>query len=214
MHRMVLLTAFVFGCSNNALPTENNSSGGTSGGTTAGTTGSTTGSTTGGSTGTTGTTGGPPGSPCKTACDCMAGLACFQNMCVQSPMGMLYCCDSGTCPSGSYCQSSDGSIGRCGSSTTGTSGGCKTACDCPAGEACFMGNCFPPPQGQLYCCDNGSCPSGGYCQASDGSFMMCGGIGGFDLGVNSCTTVMCMTDQDCLMAGCTNGCRRTRGTCR
>jgi hypothetical protein len=198
----------------------------TAGSTTAGTNGSTTaGSTTAGTNGTTGTTnggttnGGPPGAACKTACDCMLGLACFQNMCVKSPMGMLYCCDSSSCPSGQFCQGSDGSFAMCGS-TTGMGGGCKTACDCPTGQACFNGGCVMPPTGQLYCCDNGSCPaSGGFCQGSDGSFGQCGGgtNGGpapFDAGVNSCSTISCMSNSECLMNGCFNGCSQNRHVCR
>jgi hypothetical protein len=202
--------------------TNGSTTAGTNGSTTAGTNGSTTagtnGSTTAGTNG--GTTGGPPGAPCKTACDCMVGLACFQNMCVKSPMGMLYCCDSSTCPSGQFCQGSDGSFAMCGSNmTTGSGGGCKTACDCPTGEACFNGGCVTPPMGKLYCCDNGSCPSsGGFCQASDGSFGQCGGgtNGGpapIDAGV-SCNTVSCMSSIDCVMNGCFNGCSQSRHMCR
>jgi hypothetical protein len=241
MRRFAFLAVMALGCSNNALPTENNASGGTSGGTTgagtngsttAGTNGSTTAGTngtTGGTTGTTtgGTTGGPAGSPCKSACDCMAGLACFQNMCVQSPMGMLYCCDdAASCPSGQFCQSAAGQFSTCGGGmTTGMGGGCKTACDCPAGEACFMGGCVAPPQGKLYCCDT-NCPTSGnnnFCQASDGSFMMCGGggtsgtsggTGGTTGTMMMCQQVMCMSDADCTMAGCNNGCRMSRRTCR
>jgi hypothetical protein len=190
MQRLVLLTAFVFGCADNALPTENN--GGNNGATTAGTTGSTTaggttagtngsttagtngsttaGSTTaGGTTGTTGTTGstggttgGPQGSPCKNTCDCQAGLACFQNTCQAAGMFMLYCCDSSSCPAGQVCQGSDGSFGMCGAGTTGGPQGspCKNTCDCQAGLACFQNTCQAAGMFMLYCCDSSSCPAG------------------------------------------------------
>jgi hypothetical protein len=244
MYRFVVLAALAVGCSDNALPTANNSSGattaGTNGSTTAGTNGSTNGATTGtggtttssgttagsttagtttagtgGSTG--GTTGGPVGSPCKTACDCTSGLGCFMNACVQPPMGQqFFCCDDPSCPSGTFCQGSNGSFGMCGTPMAGT---CKTACDCPAGQACFNGGCVTPPMGPLYCCDNGSCPAGGgFCQASDGSFNQCGGggtsTGGTTGGTMTCDTHMCMSDADCMMIGCTNGCSMRRHVCR
>jgi hypothetical protein len=248
MQRLVLLTAFVFGCADNALPTENN--GGNNGATTAGTTGSTTaggttagtngsttagsttaggttaGSTTaGGTTGTTGTTGstggttgGPQGSPCKNTCDCQAGLACFQNTCQAAGMFMLYCCDSSSCPAGQVCQGSDGSFGMCGAGTTG-GGVCKTACDCPQGEACFNGGCVMPPMGPLYCCETG-CPSGGgICQSMTGSFGQCGG--GMTTGTNGgtsggtmCQSTPCMSSTDCTKVGCNNGCSMRTHMCR
>jgi hypothetical protein len=244
MYRTVLLTALAFGCSNNALPTESGTNGattagtngsttagtngsttaGTNGSTTAGTTGSTTsgttGMTTGGTTGTStgGTTGGPPGAMCKTACDCMTGLACFQNTCQPTQMFQLFCCTSMDCPSGQVCQSADGSFGTCGGGTTGGPNSCKTACDCPSGEACFNGGCVMPPMGPLYCCD--MCPSGGgFCQASDGSFGQCGGgsttgTTGGSTGGTMCGAVMCMGDMDCVNAGCFAGCSMRRHVCR
>jgi hypothetical protein len=97
--------------------------GGTNGGTTTG--GTNGGTTTGGTNGGGNTTGGGQGATCKTACDCMAGLGCFQGQCVSSMFGMLYCCSATTCPMGSFCQGADGNFGRCGSTMTtgGTNGG-------------------------------------------------------------------------------------------
>jgi hypothetical protein len=248
MSRLFVLTALMFGCASNALPIDNGSSGatsattGTTGGTTGGTTtgGTTGGTTTGGTTtggttsgsgtttgGTTGSTtggtsgGGGPGDKCTVACECMAGLACFQNQCVKSPMGELWCCeDPSNCPSGGFCQSKDGSFGSCGMSGGTTGGnGCKTACDCPSGQACFQGGCVSSPLGELFCCDDpSSCPDGQFCQGSDGSFMMCGGgmggTSGTTGGGSMCESVMCMSDTDCESISCFNGCSRRRGVCR
>jgi hypothetical protein len=49
----------------------------------------------------------------------MTGLACFQNACVKSMFGEVYCCDSMNCPAGMFCQSKSGQFGRCGMSGGG-----------------------------------------------------------------------------------------------
>jgi hypothetical protein len=226
MRRLVVLTALVFGCTDNSLPIESGATtggstagtttagtttAGTNGGTTAGTNGGTTSGTTTGTTGTTGgtttsgtttggTTGGGPGAMCGSACDCMSGLACFQGQCVQSPMGKLFCCDdTASCPSGQFCQGSDGMFGMCGGMNAGQ---CKTACDCNAGEACFNGGCVSAPQGQLYCCET-NCPSsgGGFCQSMDGSFMQCG-TGGTTGGTIGGTTGGTTGTSMCMAVAC------------
>jgi hypothetical protein len=67
---------------------------------------------------------GGPGAACMTACDCQPGLACGRNMtCQQSMRGMIYCCESSTCPMGSFCQSSMGQFQMCGGGGGTTGGG-------------------------------------------------------------------------------------------
>jgi hypothetical protein len=56
---------------------------------------------------------GGAGAKCTTACDCMPGLACFNNQCVAG-VAAVYCCSSATCPTGDYCQNTSGSYGMCG----------------------------------------------------------------------------------------------------
>src|SRR4051794_23319916 len=51
---------------------------------------------------------GPEGAACTTACDCQTGLGCLQGKCMGSQLGMLYCCESKTCPTGGYCPSQSG----------------------------------------------------------------------------------------------------------
>jgi hypothetical protein len=57
---------------------------------------------------------GGPGAACTTACDCMPGLACNMGMCEQDPQGAIYCCESGMCPTGDFCQSQAGDFMMCG----------------------------------------------------------------------------------------------------
>src|SRR3954471_4920516 len=63
------------------------------------------------------------GAACKSACDCEAGLACRMGTCGMSNLGPVYCCDSGQCPAGSFCQSASGGFSQCGSGGTGGTGG-------------------------------------------------------------------------------------------
>jgi len=62
------------------------------------------------------------GATCKTACDCEPGLACRMGTCGMSNIGAVYCCDSGMCPAGSFCQTSMGGFQQCGSPGGGTGG--------------------------------------------------------------------------------------------
>jgi hypothetical protein len=66
---------------------------------------------------------GAPGDTCKTACDCQAGLACFQQKCIKTPIGQLYCCESDDCPAGSFCESKMGGFRQCGGGGRGGGGG-------------------------------------------------------------------------------------------
>src|SRR5215471_17052282 len=66
---------------------------------------------------------GGQGATCKTACDCDPGLACRMGTCGASNIGKIYCCDSGDCPAGNFCQSSMGGFAQCGSSGGGGGGG-------------------------------------------------------------------------------------------
>ena len=64
------------------------------------------------------------GAMCDTACDCQPGLACsrMKHTCAASMLGMIYCCESATCPDGAFCQSGiDGQFMACGGG--GPSGG-------------------------------------------------------------------------------------------
>jgi hypothetical protein len=74
---------------------------------------------------------------CNTACDCAPGLACFAGRCTASPLGMLYCCSSATCPAGSFCEDTSGNFGRCpgGATDGGTDGG--------GGNLCTLARCSP-----------------------------------------------------------------------
>jgi hypothetical protein len=60
----------------------------------------------------------------------------------------------------------------------GTGGKCMTACDCQAGLACRQGTCGMSQIGPVYCCDEGQCPMGQFCQDQQGGFGQCGQSGG------------------------------------
>ena len=47
-------------------------------------------------------------SNCQTACDCMTGLSCVNQVCTLSN-SPIYCCESSFCPQGERCESSTGS---------------------------------------------------------------------------------------------------------
>jgi hypothetical protein len=102
---------------------------------------------------------GGSGAACKTACDCQTGLACFMGACTQSPVGMLYCCESATCPSGGYCQSMSGQFQMCG------------------------GGPIVKPDGGFHF--DGGIPKfdGGFPGFPDGGFKFDGGIPKFDFGL-------------------------------
>lgn len=125
----------------------------------------------GGSTGS-----GGVGAMCDTACDCAPGLACsrMKHVCAMSQFGMIYCCESQTCPSGSYCQSMSGQYGACGGGPGG--GG-------PGGGGPGGGGGGGP---------GGGGPGGGG-----------GGGFGFDGGMSSyCGYVPCKSDATCQQVGC------------
>ena len=127
---------------------------------------------------------GGTGATCKTACDCQPGLACRQGMCAMSNIGMIFCCDSGDCPAGSFCQSSTGGFAQCGSSGGGGTGG---------------GGGF------------GGGPGGG---GGGGGFGGGPGGGGSDLGLGMfCTQVPCGGNGGnlCKMIGC--GACTASGSC-
>ena len=90
--------------------------------------------------------GGAVGTPCKTACDCMAGLACYMGQCVKSQFGPVYCCDSMNCPMGSYCQSLAGRVMRCGGGMGGSTDGGMTPgycrfVPCKSDQNCQQAGC-------------------------------------------------------------------------
>ncbi|MDB4965986.1 MAG: hypothetical protein JWN44_1675 [Myxococcales bacterium] len=60
----------------------------------------------------------------------------------------------------------------------GTGAKCMTACDCQAGLACRQGTCGMSQVGPVYCCDEGQCPAGQFCQDQQGGFGQCGQSGG------------------------------------
>jgi hypothetical protein len=62
---------------------------------------------------------GAEGAACTTACDCQTGLGCLKGKCMGSQLGMLYCCESKTCPAGGYCQSQSGQYAMCGGGPIG-----------------------------------------------------------------------------------------------
>ena len=51
---------------------------------------------------------------------------------------------------------------------------CRTACDCPSGQACKNNACSPSTP-QVFCCGTAQCsPTDATCQAADGRFSQCG----------------------------------------
>jgi hypothetical protein len=92
---------------------------------------------------------GGSGAACKTACDCQPGLACFMGACTMSQLGSLYCCESATCPMGSYCQSMSGGYQMCGGGPIGP----------PDGGGMHHGDGgFHPPDGGFHPPDGGFHP--------------------------------------------------------
>ena len=80
----------------------------------------------------------------------------------------------------------------------GDGGACKTACDCPAGEACKQGTCLAGAV-QVFCCGTPSCTSANVCEFPDGTVSQCdrtdgGGIRpAVDMGATptACTMTAC-----------------------
>ena len=132
-----------------------------------------------------------PDVTCATACDCDPGLSCIDNACVlgNSP---LFCCEGSTCPSGQACENRRGLRAMCPNNT------CTSACDCPSGQRCVNGTCLL--QGDpLFCCDQGSCPSGSACQSTEGELAIC-------QGESTCQSACdCMPGMACLNGSCVLG---------
>jgi hypothetical protein len=115
MRQLVLVAALVLGgCTAQGLPIDNPSGAGGNG--SGGGGGSTSGSRD------MAHAGAGEGGKCMTACDCQAGLACRMGTCGQSPIGMIFCCDSTDCPTGNICQSSGGGFSQCGGGGNGGGG--------------------------------------------------------------------------------------------
>jgi hypothetical protein len=53
-----------------------------------------------------------------------------------------------------------------------TPAGCKTACDCPAGERCRAGVCEVTVP-MVFCCGAATCTGDNFCQQSDGKVSQC-----------------------------------------
>ena len=68
-----------------------------------------------------------PAPECATACDCAAGLGCFNGTC-QAGVAPVYCCN-GECPEGNACQLADGGYQTCR----------------PAGQCVETSECFGHP---------------------------------------------------------------------
>ena len=116
------------------------------------------------------------GQECQTACDCSNGLACQAGLCVALDEP-VYCCDGSFCPPEQSCETAEGRMALCAEQ------GCQTACDCTPGLSCLQGRCQLDVE-PMYCCDQGSCPSGMSCQTQAGR----GGL---------CPSVECMSACDC-----------------
>jgi hypothetical protein len=100
------------------------------------------------------TDGGSSGAGCTTACDCLPGLACFGGLC-RAGTASIYCCNSTTCPTGDFCQSSTGMYGRCGMARP----------DLGGFDHCPLINCMSNAGGMNECTRAGctSCSAAGAC---------------------------------------------------
>ena len=52
---------------------------------------------------------------------------------------------------------------------------CASVCDCAEGQGCIEGYCVEVAQ-PSYCCSQGECPSGNFCERQDGSLALCASI--------------------------------------
>ena len=114
------------------------------------------------------------GQKCQTACDCDAGLGCFDGQCIAGVVP-VYCCESDQCPVDSQCQHRDGRPDRCGQAcvtsawhcdSPGSACGQDRMCDCTASCAgcddCGPGVCLPHGSPTPYACSaDGSCSQSG-----------------------------------------------------
>jgi hypothetical protein len=135
---------------------------------------------------------GAEGAMCDTACDCQPGLACSRksHTCGASMLGMIYCCESATCPDGAFCQSgTDGQFMSCGGG--GPNGG--------GGGGGGPGGGGPGGGG-----GGGGGPGGGGGGGGGGGS---GGSPGF------CSFVPCQSDSTCTQVGC-GSCDLNAKTCQ
>jgi hypothetical protein len=100
--------------------------------------------------------GGGEGAACTSACDCTAGLACRQGSCGTSMLGPVFCCGSGSCPTGSFCQTATGMFNQCGG-VADMSGDAGLGALCSFVECSMSGNICK----QLGC---GHCGASGHCE--------------------------------------------------
>ncbi len=75
--------------------------------------------------------------------------------------------------------------------------GCRTACDCPAGQACVSSVCTAsnPP---TFCCGTAACTGADFCQTPDGRFSQCSAPA--DAGIRDAGS-----SSSCMMTPCTPG---------
>lgn len=105
------------------------------------------------------------GQTCQSACDCSPGLACNAGLC-ESSSQPIYCCGDTFCPPGEACETMSGAMDICLDSA------CSTACDCNPGLSCIDNLCQLGDD-PLFCCDQGSCPTGNACETRQGVRSMC-----------------------------------------
>lgn len=53
-----------------------------------------------------------PRPECRTACECAAGLGCFDGKCIAG-IAPVYCCDKRECPASEQCQTQSGAMRQC-----------------------------------------------------------------------------------------------------
>ncbi len=127
------------------------------------------------------------GQPCRNTCECSPGLGCVAGQCVASS-SPVYCCDSAFCPPGEACQTAEGTRALCLDSA------CSTACDCDPGLSCINNACVLG-DAPLFCCEEGTCPSGQSCEDRRGVLGMCPS----ETCYSACD---CPTGQRCVNGSC------------
>ncbi|MBK06591.1 MAG: hypothetical protein CL920_39950 [Deltaproteobacteria bacterium] len=132
-----------------------------------------------------------PGAQCKTACDCNQGEDCRNGQCVRSSPA-VYCCSKTACRAGQACVNTNGTSGTCPVQ-------CKVDCDCPQGNRCSAGTCYPTTT--AYCCSKAGCPTGRTCTTTTGQRSVCGGSTG-----QSCKVRCdCNQGEECVNGRCQQG---------
>jgi hypothetical protein len=79
---------------------------------------------------------------------------------------------------------------------------CTTACDCPAGEACRMGQCQTIATVPVFCCSSATCMSSDICEFPDGKISQCDRR---DAGPVTPVVDGGVTASKCEMTGCSKG---------